>query len=39
LTEKELRDIRLKPPMPDYHLTHRDAEAVVAYLKSLVPVK
>jgi len=28
-----------KPPMPDYHLTRRDAEAVVAYLKSLAPAK
>ena len=28
-----------KPPMPVYHLTRRDAEAVVAYLKSLVPMK
>ena len=27
------------PPMPDYHLTRRDAEAVVAYLKSLAPAK
>ncbi len=26
-----------KPPMPDYHLTRSDAEAVVAYLKSLTP--
>ena len=24
-----------KPPMPDYHLTRRDAEAVVVYLNSL----
>jgi mono/diheme cytochrome c family protein len=28
-----------KPPMPDYHLTRRDAEAVIAYLKSLAPPK
>jgi mono/diheme cytochrome c family protein len=28
-----------KPPMPQYHLTRRDAEAVVAYLKSLAPAK
>jgi len=28
-----------KPPMPDYHLTRRDAEAVVAYLKSLAQSK
>jgi len=27
------------PPMPDYHLTRRDAEAVVAYLRSLAPAK
>jgi mono/diheme cytochrome c family protein len=27
------------PPMPDYHLTRRDAEAVVAYLKSLASAK
>jgi len=25
------------PPMPDYHLTEADAEAVVAYLRSLSP--
>ena len=25
------------PPMPDYHLTKADAEAVVAYLRSLAP--
>jgi mono/diheme cytochrome c family protein len=29
----------LKPPMPDYHLNRSDAEAVVAYLKSLAPAK
>jgi hypothetical protein len=23
------------PPMPEYRMSHRDAEAVVAYLKSL----
>jgi fructose 5-dehydrogenase cytochrome subunit len=28
-----------KPPMPEYHLTRRDAEAVVAYLQSLTPAK
>jgi mono/diheme cytochrome c family protein len=28
-----------RPPMPDYHLTRRDAEAVVTYLKSLGPPK
>ncbi len=28
-----------KPPMPDYHLNRRDAEAVVAYLKSLAPAR
>jgi mono/diheme cytochrome c family protein len=28
-----------KPPMPDYHMARRDAEAVVAYLKSLAPAK
>ncbi len=28
-----------KPPMPDYHLARRDAEAVVAYLQSLAPAK
>jgi fructose 5-dehydrogenase cytochrome subunit len=26
-----------RPPMPDYHLTRADAEAVVAYLRSLGP--
>jgi hypothetical protein len=28
-----------KPPMPDYHLNRRDAEAVVAYLESLAAAK
>jgi mono/diheme cytochrome c family protein len=28
-----------KPPMPEYHLARRDAEAMVAYLKSLPPPK
>jgi mono/diheme cytochrome c family protein len=28
-----------KPPMPDYHLNRSDAEAVVAYLKSLATAK
>jgi mono/diheme cytochrome c family protein len=27
----------LRPPMPDFHMTRTDAEAVVAYLKSLGP--
>jgi hypothetical protein len=27
------------PPMPEYHLNRRDAEAVVAYLRSLAPAK
>ena len=26
-----------RPPMPPYHMNHADAEAVVAYLKSLKP--
>ncbi len=29
----------LRPPMPEYHLNHADAVAVVAYLKSLTPAK
>jgi mono/diheme cytochrome c family protein len=28
---------RLRPPMPQFHMTHDDAEAVVAYLRSLTP--
>jgi len=28
-----------RPPMPEYHLTKADAEAVVAYLRSLAPQK
>lgn len=27
----------LRPPMPQFHMTREDAEAVVAYLKSLTP--
>jgi mono/diheme cytochrome c family protein len=29
----------LRPPMPDFHMTRADAEAVVAYLKSLSPAQ
>ncbi len=29
----------LRPPMPRYRLSREDAEAVVAYLRSLQPVK
>ena len=28
-----------KPPMPEYHVNRSDAEAMVAYLKSLAPAK
>ena len=28
-----------RPPMPEYHLTKSDAEAVVAYLRSLGPAE
>jgi mono/diheme cytochrome c family protein len=28
-----------RPPMPDYHLNRPDAEAIVAYLRSLAPAK
>src|SRR5208282_6002550 len=31
------KDQEPKPPMPDYHLNRSNAEAVVAYLKSLAP--
>jgi len=30
-------DLPGRPPMPQYHLNREDAEAVVAYLKSLTP--
>jgi len=29
----------LRPPMPRFHMTHSDAEAVVAYLKSVKPAE
>jgi mono/diheme cytochrome c family protein len=28
---------QLRPPMPQFHMTREDAEAVVAYLRSLTP--
>jgi mono/diheme cytochrome c family protein len=31
-------DLPLRPPMPQYHMNKEDAEAIVAYLKSLSPV-
>ena len=31
-------DLPPRPPMPQYHLNKDDAEAIVAYLKSLSPV-
>jgi mono/diheme cytochrome c family protein len=33
------KGLPLRPPMPDYHLKQADAEAIVAYLKSLAPAK
>ena len=35
MTAKNPRGGKADPPMPDYHLNKEDAEAVVAYLKSL----
>jgi mono/diheme cytochrome c family protein len=35
MTTKNPRGNKADPPMPDYHLSKEDAEAVVAYLKSL----
>jgi mono/diheme cytochrome c family protein len=32
-------DLPARPPMPPYHLTMEDAEAVVAYLRSLAPAQ
>jgi mono/diheme cytochrome c family protein len=32
-------DLPPRPPMPQYHMNQQDAEAVVAYLKSLSPVE
>jgi hypothetical protein len=32
-------DLPARPPMPSYRLTLEDAEAVVAYLKSLAPAQ
>jgi mono/diheme cytochrome c family protein len=31
-------DLPPRPPMPQYHMNKEDAEAIVAYLKSLSPV-
>ena len=31
-------DLPARPPMPQYHMNQEDAEAIVAYLKSLSPV-
>lgn len=35
MTTKNPRGNKADPPMPDYHLSKDDAEAIVAYLKSL----
>jgi hypothetical protein len=35
MTTKNPRGNKADPPMPDYHLSKEDAEAIVAYLKSL----
>lgn len=35
MTTRNPRGNKADPPMPDYHLSKEDAEAVVAYLKSL----
>lgn len=35
MTAKNPRGGKADPPMPDYHMSKEDAEAVVAYLKSL----
>lgn len=35
MTAKNPRGNKADPPMPDYHLTKEDAEAIVAYLQSL----
>ena len=32
-------DLPARPPMPPYHLNRQDAEAIVAFLKSLSPVE
>ena len=32
-------DLPARPPMPPYHLSRQDAEAIVAFLKSLSPVE
>jgi len=29
--------LTMRPPMPQFHMTKPDAEAVVAYLRSLIP--
>jgi len=31
-------DLPARPPMPQYHMSKEDAQAIVAYLKSLPPV-
>jgi mono/diheme cytochrome c family protein len=35
MTTKNPRGNKADPPMPDYHLSKDDAEAIVAYLQSL----
>jgi mono/diheme cytochrome c family protein len=35
MTAKNPRGGKADPPMPDYHMNKEDAEAIVAYLKSL----
>jgi len=38
MTGLAYNDLPARPPMPQYKMTKEDAEAVVAYLKSLSPV-
>jgi len=37
MTGLAYNDLPARPPMPQYHLNKEDAEAIVAYLKSLSP--
>jgi hypothetical protein len=38
MTGLAYNDLPARLPMPQYHLTKEDAEAIVAYLKTLSPV-
>jgi len=39
MTGLAYNDLPARPPMPQYRYSQRDAEAIVAYLRSLAPAK